>query len=89
MALARNNNFGLLAQQNQHAPGKDENPPNKPGIINENDTSIDPATLQNFHKNFALGLQPPGLTSEGLPQLVGFELWKTSGNPELVQTLLH
>ena len=41
------------AQHNQPAPGKDEDPPNKPNIINENNPGIDLAPPQDFHENFA------------------------------------
>ena len=77
-------NVGLLAQP---APGEDEDPPNGPVIVDENEPGIDPAVLQDFNENFAPWLQPPGLSIEGLPKPIGFELWKTSGGPELVQTL--
>ena len=75
---------GMLAQP---VPGDDEDPPNGPVIVDENGPGIDPAILEDFNENFAPWLQPPGLTIEGLPQPVGFELWKTGGGPELVQTL--
>ena len=75
-------NVGLLAQP---APGDDEDPPNGPVIVDENDPGIDPAILEDFNENFAPWLQPPGLSIEGLPKPIGFELWKTSGGPELVR----
>ena len=75
-------NVGLLAQP---APGEDEDPPNGPGIVDENEPGMDPAILQDFNENFAPWLQPPGLTIEGLPKLIGFDLWKTGGGPELVR----
>ena len=71
----------------QLAPGDDEDPPNGPVIVDENDPGIDPAVLEDFNENFAPWLQPPGLSIEGLPKPIGFELWKTGGGPELVQTL--
>ena len=76
-------NVGLLAQP---APGEDEDPPNGPVIVDEDGPGIDPAVLQDFNENFAPWLQPPGLSIEGLPEPIGFELWKTGGGPELVQT---
>ncbi len=76
-------NVGLLAQP---APGEDEDPPNNPGIVDENGPGIDPAVLEDFNENFAPWLQPPGLSIEGLPEPIGFELWKTGGGPELVRT---
>ena len=75
---------GLLAQP---APGEGEDPPNGPGIADENGPGIAPAVLEDFNENFAPWLQPPGLTIEGLPKPIGFELWKTGGGLELVQTL--
>ena len=75
-------NVGLLAQP---APGEDEDPPNGPGIVDENEPGMDPAILQDFNENFAPWLQPPGLSIEGLPKPIGFELWKTGGGPELVR----
>ena len=74
---------GLLAQP---APGEDEDPPDGPVIVDENEPGIDPAVLKDFNENFAPWLQPPGLSIEGLPEPIGFELWKTGGGPELVRT---
>ena len=84
LALLAGGHVGLLAQP---APGEDEDSPDGPGIVDENDPGIDPAVLEDFNENFAPWLQPPGLSIEGLPQPLGFELWKTGGGPELVQTL--
>ena len=83
LALLAGGNVGLLAQP---APGEEEDPPNGPVIVDENGPGIDPAVLQDFNENFAPWLQPPGLSIEGLPKPIGFELWKTSGGPELVRT---
>ncbi len=83
LALLASGNVGLLAQL---APGDDEDPPNGPVIVDENDPGIDPAVLEDFNENFAPWLQPPGLSIEGLPEPIGFELWKTGGGPELVRT---
>ena len=82
LTLLAGGNVGLLAQP---APGEDEDPPNGPVIVDENDPGIDPAVLEDFNENFAPWLQPPGLSIEGLPQPLGFELWKTGGGPELVR----
>ncbi len=82
LALLAGGNVGLLAQS---APGEDEDPPNGPVIVDENGPGIDPAVLEDFNENFAPWLQPPGLSIEGLPEPIGFELWKTGGGPELVR----
>ncbi len=81
VALAGGN--AVLAQP---VPGEDEDPPDVPGIVDENEPGIDPAVLEDFNENFAPWLQPPGLSIEGLPKPIGFELWKTGGGPELVRT---
>ena len=80
VALAGGN--AVLAQL---APGEDEDPPNGPVIVDENEPGMDPDVLQDFNENFAPWLQPPGLSIEGLPKPIGFELWKTGGGPELVR----
>ena len=82
LALLAGGHVGLLAQP---APGGDEDPPDGPVIVDENEPGIDPNVLKDFNENFAPWLQPPGLSIEGLPKPIGFELWKTGGGPELVR----
>ena len=74
------------AQHNQPAPGKDEDPPNKPNIINENKRASTLLLPKTSTKTLRLSGNRPASASKACLNPSALNFGKPSGDPELLQT---